>query len=116
MADELQAVIQKFAEVSGISYEEAERTLHAATVEEALANIRDINLKKIYAQLPPLNRKQRRAMAKKAGKPPKEAASVITETARKLNYIDLIQKFRDLNKEKENSENDERPSETNVYL
>ena len=50
----------------------------------------------------PLNRAQRRALMKKAGKKGREQFSVIGETAKKLNYIDLIQKLKKLTAEKEN--------------
>lgn len=50
----------------------------------------------------PLNRAQRRALMKKAGKKGRAQLSTIGETAKKLNYIDLIQKLKQLNAEKEN--------------
>lgn len=50
----------------------------------------------------PLNRAQRRALMKKAGKKGREQLGTIGNTAKKLNYIDLIQKLRKLN-EKENN-------------
>ena len=54
---------------------------------------------------PKLNRAQRRNLAKKAGKHGRAQLGTISETARKLNYIDLIQKLRQLNeKEKVNNE------------
>jgi len=55
----------------------------------------------------PRNRAERRALIKKIGKKNFEELSSITETAKKLDYIELIQKFRKLNeqKEKENNEN-----------
>ena len=55
--------------------------------------------------VPHLNRAQRRALAKKAGKKGREQLGTIGETARKLNYISLIQKLRELNEKKENEEN-----------
>ena len=48
-----------------------------------------------------LNRAQRRALAKKAGKRGRAQLDAIGETAKKLDYIDLIQKLRELNKKKE---------------
>lgn len=53
--------------------------------------------------IPKMNRAQRRALAKKAGKKGRAELGTISETARKLNYIDLIQKLREMNK-KENSD------------
>lgn len=52
----------------------------------------------------PHNRAERRALAKKLGKKGREQFGTISETARKLNYIDLIQKLRDMNKENENED------------
>lgn len=52
----------------------------------------------------PRNRAERRALAKKMGKKGREQLGTISETARKLNYIDLIQKLREMNKEKENED------------
>ena len=53
-----------------------------------------------------LNRKQRRKLAKKVGKKGRQSTDTITDTVKKLNYIDLIEKLRVLNekKEKENYE------------
>ena len=50
----------------------------------------------------PQNRKERRALMKKMGKENYNEFMAISETAAKLNYIDLIQKLRELNKKKEN--------------
>ena len=52
-----------------------------------------------------LNRSQRRAIARKMGKRGRGQMDTISETAKKLNYIDLLQKLRKLNEEKE-KEND----------
>jgi len=51
------------------------------------------------------NRAERRALAKKLGKKGREQVDVIAETAEKLNYIDLIQKLRELNAKKEMEDN-----------
>lgn len=48
------------------------------------------------------NRAQRRAFTKKLGKSGRAKMGTISETAKKLNYIDLIKKLRKLNEEKEN--------------
>ena len=56
------------------------------------------------------NRAQRRAFAKKLGKSGRAKMGTISETAKKLNYIDLIEKLRKLNEEKEN-ENYEQATE-----
>lgn len=52
------------------------------------------------------NRAQRRAFAKKLGKSGRADMGTISETAKKLNYISLIEDLRKLNekKEKENNE------------
>jgi len=50
----------------------------------------------------PQNRKERRALMKKMGKENYNEFMAISETAAKLDYIDLIQKLRELNKKKEN--------------
>ena len=52
-----------------------------------------------------LNRTQRRALAKKAGKRGRTQLEAIGETAKKLDYIDLIQKLRKMNEEKEKENN-----------
>ena len=56
---------------------------------------------------PKLNRAQRRSLAKKAGKKGRSQLATISETAKKLNYIELIQKLRKLNEEKEKSNNED---------
>lgn len=50
----------------------------------------------------PQNRKERRALMKKMGKKNYNEFMAISETAAKLDYIDLIQKLRELNKKKKN--------------
>lgn len=53
--------------------------------------------------IPTMNREQRRALAKKIGKKGRAQAETISEYARKLTYISLIEKLREINKEKENN-------------
>ena len=53
----------------------------------------------------PRNRAERRALAKKMGKKGRAQIDLITETAEKLNYIDLIQRLRELNAKKEMEDN-----------
>lgn len=55
----------------------------------------------------PRNRAERRALAKKMGKKGRAQMDLITETAEKLNYIDLIQRLRELNAKKEMENNNE---------
>lgn len=56
------------------------------------------------------NRAERRAFAKKLGKTGRAQFGSISETAKKLNYINLIQQLRELNEKKEN-ENYEQTAE-----
>lgn len=56
------------------------------------------------------NRAERRAFAKKLGKTGRAQFGTISETAKKLNYINLIQQLRELNEKKEN-ENHEQATE-----
>ena len=53
-------------------------------------------------QFQPRNRAERRALMKKAGKRGRRQLNTISETAKKLDYIELIQKLRELNEKKEN--------------
>ena len=48
------------------------------------------------------NRAERRTFAKKLGKSGRARIGTISETAKKLNYINLIQQLRELNEKKEN--------------
>lgn len=104
-----QELIERYATIHQISYEEAELQVGAPTEEEILKNIEEKTLEKIRSTQVPMNRAQRRALKKKVGAKKYaemvanggDAISVINETAQKLNYIDLIQKLRKLNKEKE---------------
>lgn len=56
------------------------------------------------------NRAERRKFAKKLGKSGRAKMGTISETAKKLTYVNLIQKLRELNEEKEN-ENYEQATE-----
>lgn len=112
---DLKKIIKRFAEINGINEEEANKILEKATNEqEALVIIKEFNRKKIEANLPKLNRAQRRALAKRTGHSttPEGVAEALAETTEKLNYIDLIQKLRKLNEEKE-QENNENQDEGN---
>lgn len=48
------------------------------------------------------NRAERRKFAKKLGKAGRAKMGTISETAKKLNYIKLIEQLRELNEKKEN--------------
>ena len=112
-------LIERFASIQGISFEEAQAQVGADTEKEVMDKITQFTVDKINNGELRLNRKQRRALAKKnKGKnkkfaSPQEQMEAINETAAKLNYIDLIQKLRDLNekKVKENEEDGETTTE-----
>ena len=101
-------LIQRYAQIQNISITEAIEQIDAPTVDEVLKKIEDKTLEKIRANQPPMNRAQRRALRKKMGAKKyaelvgkDDVIGVVSETATKLNYIDLIQKLRKLNEEKE---------------
>lgn len=99
-------LVERFAAIQGMTVPEAEEKVGAETEEEVLKNIQDFTIQKIKEKTIHLNRAQRRALEKKYGKgaklvaTPEEQQEAINETAKKLNYIDLIQKLRKLNEEK----------------
>ena len=113
-------LLQRYAEVNGVSIEDAEKEVGAESLDEMLKNIEDKTLQHIREKQPPMNRAQRRALKKKLGAKKYaemvgengDVVEAVTETAKKLNYIDLIQKLRKLNEEKEN-ENGETTIENN---
>lgn len=97
-------LVKRFAEIQGMTYEEAEKLVRGDTDEETMKKITDFTVQKINGGVK-LNRAQRRALAKKnkgnkAKTAQKSQIDEINETAIKLNYIDLIQKLRKLNEEK----------------
>ena len=101
-------LIERYAKIQQISIEQAQEEVGAPTEEEILKKIEQKTIEKINSTRVPMNRAQRRALKKKVGA--KKYAEMVTdsgdvvgavsETARKLNYIDLIQKLRKLNEEK----------------
>lgn len=105
----VQELIERFAQVQNISIEQAKEEIGAPTEEEVLKKIQDKTIEKINSTRVPMNRAQRRALKKKVGAKKYaemvaesgDVTGVVSETAAKLNYIDLIQKLRKLNKEKE---------------
>ena len=104
----LTELIKRFAKINNISIEEAEALIGAETEEEVFKKIEEYTLKNIREKMPPLNRAQRRALAKKQGKKNQmSTVETITDTAKKLSYIDLIQKLRKLNEEKEKQKNED---------
>lgn len=102
-------LIERYAQIQGISYEEAELQVGAPTEEEILKKIEQKTIEKINSTRVPMNRAQRRALKKKVGAKKYaemiaesgDVTTAVSETAQKLNYIHLIQKLRELNKEKE---------------
>ena len=102
-------LIERYAKIQNISIEQAKEEIGAPTEEEILKRIQDKTIEKINSTRVPMNRAQRRALKKKVGAKKYaemvaesgDVTGVISETAAKLNYIDLIQKLRKLNKEKE---------------
>lgn len=102
-------LIERYAKIQQISKEEAEEQVGAPTEEEILKKIQDKTIEKINSTRIPMNRAQRRALKKKVGAKKYaemvadsgDVVTAVSETAQKLNYIDLIQKLRKLNKEKE---------------
>ena len=102
-------LIERYAKIQNISVEQAKEEIGAPTEEEILKKIQDKTIEKINSTRVPMNRAQRRALKKKVGAKKYaemvaesgDVTGVISETAAKLNYIDLIQKLRKLNKEKE---------------
>ena len=108
-----QEIIERYAQINNISIEQAQQEVGAETAEEILKNISAKTVEKINSTRIPMNRAERRALKKKVGE--KKYAELmaqegnefaaVSDAATKLNYIDLIQKLRKLNEEKENEEN-----------
>lgn len=116
-------LIERYAQIQNISIEQAKEEVGAPTEEEILKKIQDKTIEKINSTRVPMNRAQRRALKKKVGakkyaemvNESGDVVGAVSETAKKLNYIDLIQKLRKLNeeKEKEIEENGETTTEDN---
>jgi hypothetical protein len=105
----IEELIERYAQIQNISKEEAREQIGADTPEEVLKKIQEKTIEKINSTRVPMNRAQKRALKKKVGAKKYaemvaesgDVTTAISETAAKLNYIDLIQKLRKLNKEKE---------------
>lgn len=101
-------LIKRFADIQKITIEEANEQVGAETIEEVLKKIENKTIEKIRSTQVPMNRAQRRALKKKVGAKKYaemvaesgDITTAVSETAAKLNYIDLIQKLRKLNEEK----------------
>lgn len=108
-------LIERYASIQGISYEEAELQIGAPTEEEILKKIQDKTIEKINSTRVPMNRAQRRALKKKVGAKKYaemvadsgDAVTAVSETAKKLNYIHLIEKLKKINEEKEKNGTDD---------
>ena len=104
----VEELIERYATVQNISIEQAKEEVGAPTEEEILKKISDKTIEKINSTRVPMNRAQRRALKKKVGAKKYaemvaesgDVTTIVSETAAKLNYIDLIQKLRKLNEEK----------------
>ena len=107
-------LIERYAQIQNISIEQAEEEVGAPTAEEILKKIEDKTIEKINSTRVPMNRAQRRALKKKLGAKKYaemvaesgDIVGAVSETAQKLNYIDLIQKLRQLNEQKEKENKD----------
>jgi len=113
-------MIERFAKIQGMSFEEAEQLIGADNEVDILANIAKFTTEKVKNSQVQLNRAQRRALQKRYGKKavenmtPQTQQQLITETATKLSKIDLIQKLRKLNAEKaKENNNGETTNKTN---
>lgn len=101
-------LIKRYAAIQQITEQEANEQIGAETIEEVLKKIQDKTIEKINSTRVPMNRAQRRALKKKVGAKKyaemvangDDVVGAVSETAKKLNYIDLIQKLRKLNEEK----------------
>ena len=78
-----------------------EKELDSPETLEAVESMITSSVEKELDSFGKMNRAQKRAALKKMGKKGRGQLGTISETARKLTYIDLIQKLRKLNKEKE---------------
>ena len=114
-------LIKRFAIVQNISFEEAKSQIDSDNIEEVLKNIQAKTLERIRAYNPPMNRAQRRALKKKVGAKKYaemvvengDVVEAVSETAKKLNYISLIEKLKELNAKKENEDYGETTTEDN---
>ena len=114
-------LIQRFATIQNISYEEAVKLVGGDNDDAILKNISNFTIKEIQEKSnTKMNRAQRRALKKKIGSKrmaqvvnqPKDIPQVISEATTKLNYIDLIQRLREMN-EKQEKEINENADENN---
>ena len=96
-----QELIKRFAYTQNITEEEATALVGGETSEDILNNITTFTKKRIEETSSHMNRAQRRKLMKKLGKKNRGNIEVVSNMAEKLNYIDLIQKLRKLNEQKD---------------
>ena len=107
-------LIERFAEVNKLTIEQATDLIGGETSEEILNNITRYTISNIKSKNSmKMNRKQRRTLLKKMGKEKYNAMNDISDAVTKINYIDLIERFRKLNEQKEKEENDITTTENN---
>lgn len=101
-------LIERYAQIQNITIEDAKEQIGAQTEEEILKKIEEKTLERINELHMPMNRAQRRALKKKVGSKKYaemvangDVSEIISDAAKKLNYIELIQSLRSLNKQKE---------------
>lgn len=101
-------LIERYATIQQISIKQAREQVGAQTEEEILKKIEEKTLERINELHMPMNRVQRRALKKKVGSKKYaemvangDISETISDAAKKLNYIELIQSLRLLNKQKE---------------
>ena len=75
----------------------------AETLEEVEQAIKE----SVAERQKPMNRAQRRALMKKGGKTGRQQLSTLTETVKRISYVDLIQKLQALNEKRENEQNED---------
>ena len=107
-------LIERFAEVNKLTIEQATELIGGETSEEILNNITRYTISNIRSKNSmKMNRKQRRALLKKMGKEKYSTMNDISDAVTKINYIDLIERFRKLNEQKEKEEDDTNVIEDN---
>ena len=100
-------IITRFAQLYDLSYDDAAALVDDETEDGMMNKITSYIAQQIKSKNKiVLNRKQKRKLMKKAGKQGRDQIQNITDTSTKLGYIDLIQKLRKLNEQKEKEEND----------
>ena len=85
-----------------INNEYNEKELDSPETLEAVEQFITSNIEE--NSIPQMNRAKRRALAKKAGKKGRDQLGTISETARKLNYINLIQRLRKMKEKNDNEQ------------